>query len=420
MSRSLWQGLPYVPGLAEGRLCLGPPTAQGQIAVVTMAQLDALTIAPAAMVILQGAPLAHPLLTLFARGVPAILLTQAQADALPIGQPVWLDGRRGLLGLAQICPANKQTLAPLPARLITADGVGIELRCSLGNVSAAAQARSQGAHGIGLLRSELLAADGATLPDQAVYRAELARILAAAGGLPANIRLLDFSVDKCPDWLPTIPLMLDPLGLRGVRLYTVPPVDALLQSLLAAIAELASDYTLTVMLPYVTHLTEFLCWRDDVRTVLPACVPVGTMVETPAAALAIADLLEQADYVALGCNDLMQCLFGADRDVPELSGYLDPYAPVFYRFMHWVAVQATDQMARVQVCGLAAQLPGVLPLMIGLGYRVFSVEPRMLPYLAACVAETDSHEARRLVRQVMAARDSQAVQTMLLDKSQAD
>lgn len=94
------RGLPYVPGQAEGTLCLGPPTAEGQIAVVTMAQLNALSVPPLAVVILDAAPLAHPLLTLFSRGVPAILLAHAQLEMLPIGQQVWLDGRRGEMGLA--------------------------------------------------------------------------------------------------------------------------------------------------------------------------------------------------------------------------------------------------------------------------------------------------------------------------------
>jgi phosphoenolpyruvate-protein kinase (PTS system EI component) len=137
------------------------------------------------------------------------------------------------------------------------------------------------------------------------------------------------------------------------------------------------------------------------------------MIETPAAALAVREFLEQADFVALGMNDLMQCLFAADRYRPELSGYLDPYSPIIYRFLGLVAEQAGTALNRVQVNGLLAQLPGVLPVLIGLGYRAFSVDPVMLPWLAQRVRLTDTGAAAGLAQALCNARCSADVKTLL-------
>jgi phosphoenolpyruvate-protein kinase (PTS system EI component) len=137
------------------------------------------------------------------------------------------------------------------------------------------------------------------------------------------------------------------------------------------------------------------------------------MVETPAAALDIAQFCEAADFVALGTNDLMQCLFAADRDLPELRDYLDPYAPVLYRFLRQVAELAGPHLHRVQVCGALSQLRGVLPLLLGLGYRVFSVDPVFIPYLARDVTATDTTAARALVDTVCGVRTSEEVREHL-------
>jgi phosphoenolpyruvate-protein kinase (PTS system EI component) len=109
----------------------------------------------------------------------------------------------------------------------------------------------------------------------------------------------------------------------------------------------------------------------------------------------------------------MQCLFGADRDQPELRRYLDPYAPALYRFLQQVANAVQSQLDEVQLCGVLPQLPGILPLLLGLGYRTFSVEATMLPHLRQTIARTHTAEARMLAESVCHARSSAVVRTLL-------
>ncbi|HSD97314.1 MAG TPA: putative PEP-binding protein [Sulfuricaulis sp.] len=103
------------------------------------------------------------------------------------------------------------------------------------------------------------------------------------------------------------------------------------------------------------------------------------------------------------------------RDEPELARYLDPHAPVLYRFLRTVAQNAGAQLLRVQVCGVLAQLAGGLPLLLGLGYRVFSVDPVVIPWLAATVARLDSTRTAALADAACAARTTDEVHSLLTE-----
>jgi phosphoenolpyruvate-protein kinase (PTS system EI component) len=137
------------------------------------------------------------------------------------------------------------------------------------------------------------------------------------------------------------------------------------------------------------------------------------MAETPAAALALAETLEAADFVALGCNDLMQCFFGVDRELLEVSRFLDPCAPPLLRFLRQAAEAAGDAVGEVQLCGLLPQAPGILPVLLGLGYRVFSVEPVAIPYLARTIGAVRIDSAESLAAAACAAPDATSVRRLL-------
>jgi len=232
-------------------------------------------------------------------------------------------------------------------------------------------------------------------------------------GLPLTIRLFDVAASKRPSWLPLPPVDAGVLGRQGVRLYADEPVHGIYRAQLQAIAVLAPEFEIRILLPYVADLKELQYWRNDIKRQLACPVTVGAMAETPAAALQLREWLEVVEFVAIGCNDLMQCLFGADRDQPELQRYLDPYAPALYRFLRQVADTVQDRLDAVQLCGVLPQLPGILPLLMGLGYRAFSVEATMLPYLWKTIAGTHSGEARMLAERACRAQSSAAVRELL-------
>jgi phosphoenolpyruvate-protein kinase (PTS system EI component) len=122
---------------------------------------------------------------------------------------------------------------------------------------------------------------------------------------------------------------------------------------------------------------------------------------------------EVADFVSIGCNDLMQCLFAADRDLAEVGRYLDPYSPELFRFLNLASETAGDNIDSVQLCGLLPQLPAVLPVLLGMGFRAFSVTPVMVPHLAKIAGEVSLSLAEDLARQVCMAKNTAQVRGLL-------
>lgn len=411
------QGAPYVPGRRIGRVRRGVP-ATDSILVVAQSELKPFAVRPAGVIVVEAAPFSHAMIGLLGRGIPTVMISASQAAELVDGAAVVLDGASGriLLGADADAEAMTDAVPPAPARgqpVRSRDGVAIELRASVRDVFGAQTALTNGAAAIGLVRSEFLAPDDGRAPDARFFEQALGALCEAAQPVPVTVRLLDIAADKRPAWLGSLPGVAGPLGLQGARLYDVEPVRHVFQAQIEAIAQLLARYPLRLLVPYVVHLAELRRWRQRIEAQLPRPVPFGAMAETPAAALAIADFLEAADFVALGVNDLMQCLFAADRDAPPLRRYLDPYAPVLYRFLRLIAANAGTRLAQVQVCGVLSQLPGVLPVLLGLGYCIFSVEPVFIPYLAAAVRQTDIATTRALAEAVCAARTTAEVRELL-------
>ena len=405
-------GKPYVPGRVRGMLQRGMRNnPAGKIVMLEQPLPGPFESPPAGFIVVDGAPFSHGLIPLLGSGVPAILIDRGQSRVLQAGMELLLDGSTGLLTSnlsAHIC-AREPVVAGAGAA-VTRDGVAVTLRVSARGKRAVQSAVEAGARAIGLLRSEFLVPEDGRLPDAAFYHSAFRILCEAAAGLPLTIRLFDAAASKRPPWLPHAGV----LGRQGVRLYDEEPLYGIYRAQLEAIADLAGECDVRVILPYVADLEELQYWHDDIRRQLPGSVAIGAMAETPAAALQLREWLEVVELVAIGCNDLMQCLFGADRDQPELSRYLDPQAPALYRFLWQVADAVPEQrLDAVQLCGVLPQLPGILPLLLGIGYRTFSVEAALLPHLWQTIASTHTGEARVLAERVCRARSSVDVRELL-------
>ena len=411
------QAMPFVPGVAEGQLSKDLHRAGAdELLLIDYADVERLNGRPAGLLVVGGAPLSHPMSQLQGLGVPTVIIGRRQAEELRVGERLRVDGGDGRIEPANgaSAPDDGRALGLRPGQPVrTADGVAVELRASITGEQGAREALDVGAAGVGMVRTEYLTPLHGQQPDAAFYIDSIGAICRAAAPLPVTLRLLDISVDKRPPWLGEMAGMAGLLGMQGSRLFGVEPVRSVVQAQAVAIAELAQDHDIRVLIPYVASPEEFRHWHHQLSAWLPASVPVGIMAETPAAALAMPEWRRRAELVSVGCNDLMQCLFGADRDIPEVAGYLDPYSPPLLRFLRTLAELAgTDQQA-VQLCGLLQQLPGVLPLLLGLGYRRFSMAPRLSPTLARVVQATDTAQARQQAAAVCAAENSEAVRDLL-------
>lgn len=409
--------IPYVPGQARGTFRFGAAAAApGVIVALHQREVAALGGRPAGIILVDASPFAHPTLRLLSQAIPTVLVELGQLEGLIEGNEILLDGHSGLLTspVPSSLPDFAQPSPPEVGKPIcTADGVNVELRASIGSVAGSAAANKQGAASIGLVRSEYLFPDEGNRPDANFLTGAFEHICQSAQPLSVTFRLVDIAGDKKPPWLKNVPGIAGVLGLQGARLYSTEPVRQLYLDELKALSQLAGKYPFSVLLPYVASLAELETLATEIRQHLPPSVPLGVMLETPAAALAVEEFLSVVDFAALGCNDLMQCLFAADRDLPELRAWLDPYAPALYRFLDIAAKRAGASLGAIQVCGLLPQWSGILPVLLGLGYRAFSVDPVVIPWLAQSVRQTDTKKAVQLARAVCEARRSSEVKWLL-------
>ena len=413
------QAMPYAPGQVRGYL-RRPHHADlsGAIVLLHATEIDQLQETPAGIVVIDGAPFSHTMISLLRWGVPAVIVDKTQARSLSEGMLVTLDGGSGLISTGKVGGDSPewQSPAPPPGRreLVTADGSPVFLRSSVRDAEGASDAASRGASAIGLVRTEFLQPGDGSTPDRAFYEHTLGEICRAAGTLNVTIRLLDVSPDKYPPWLPAIKGAQTPLGLQGVRLFDTGPVDRVIEAQLEAIKTLSNRQELKLIIPFLSRYEELVRWRDHIRDVLPGHIPIGAMVETPSAALDMARWLDAVDFVAVGCNDLVQNTFAADRDQPVLNSLLDPYEPVLYRLFKQMAESVSGELDRVQLCGLLPQFAGVMPLFLGMGYRVFSVEAMLIPHLAQVIQGVSIDSARELAEKVCEADRSSEVRKLLL------
>ncbi len=411
------QATPFVPGIARGTLCRERRVMPDSILIVAQHELEAvLEHRPAGLVVVDGAPFSHPMIRLFEMGIPTVVLSKEKAKTLEEGKEVLVDGTCGLI-VWPVDTITQPMQAPEPPSadeaLYTADGVEVALRASVSSSETTAQAVAQGASAIGLVRSEFLVSEDGRLPDTAFFENTLSTLCDIARPLPVTIRLPDIAADKPVPWMKPVAGMTGALGLQGVRLYDMEPVKSVLNAMLGAINKLANRYELSLLIPYVVHLEEFRHWRSEIELRLGTVLPVGVMAETPAAVLSMQDWFEVADMVSIGCNDLMQCLFAADRDLPELKSLIDAYAPVLFRLLRQAAEASGENLNKVQLCGLLPQMPGILPVLLGMGYAAFSVQPIMIPYLAKVTTETILSQAKLLADDVCEAKDSHEVREIL-------
>jgi len=408
---------PFVPGTARGILCRGYRAASfNNILILTQQELAVLDIRPSGIMVIDAAPLSHPMIRLLSLGIPTVLLTSETASKLELGEEVVIDGFQGTIiqspdaGLkAMPAPESPQAGEAIALN----DGSHVFLRASIFNSDDAALAVQQGAAAIGLVRTEFLLPEQGELPDATFYESTLRELCNRASPLAVTLRLLDIAPDKQVPWFKPLAGTSGPLGMQGVRLYDVEPVRGVLSALLHAINRVADDYELKLLLPYVTSLEEFSYWRSRIEQQLHKDLPIGAMAESPAAILAMPHWFEVADFVSIGCNDLMQCLFAADRDLAEVGRHLDPYSPELFRFLNQAAEAAGDNIDSVQLCGLLPQLPAVLPVLLGMGFRVFSVAPVMVPYLAKIASEASLPQSGELAQQVCMAKNSEQVRGLL-------
>jgi len=317
-------------------------------------------------------------------------------------------------------------LRRLPAE--TQDGAEVELAANLELPIELSQIAQSGAHGIGLLRTEFLFMNRETVPDEDTQTETYRTIVEAMEGDTVTIRTLDWGGEKEIEALSAagiVPEIADAnpaLGLRGIRLLLRRP--ELFETQLAAILRAASAGPVRVLLPMVTTVGEVRAARETYERVarrlrrrgerLPEKLPpMGIMIETPGAALSADALALEADFFAIGTNDLTAYTLAVDRGESDLASLYDPLHPAVLRLVQFATEAALRMRMPVSVCGEMAGNPRLTPLLLGLGLRSFSMNAAAVPRVKQVVRAVDIDACTRLARRVMEQADSAVIADMV-------
>ncbi len=403
------------------------PPPDGPIVVVASAIGPSDTVALArdgvvALVADLGGPTSHTAILAQAFGLPAVIGLGDAARSVRAGALVVVDGDRGEVVVdpdpERLSDAKTQhdlwvsredawaAMRDLPA--VTKDGVEIVLRANIEFPDEAAVAIRFGARGIGLYRSEFLFVDRAPrLPDEDDHYRTYRDLALRVAPHPVVVRTLDLGGEK---YFHEVLERSEPnpvLGLRGLRLCLKRPEIFVPQ--LRALLRAAAHANLRVLLPLVTSVDEV----REVRRIIAreaaslraagvlcrADVPLGAMIETPAAAMTADLLAREVDFMSLGTNDLIQYTLAVDRSNPSVAALYEPLHPAVLRMLRFVvrAGRACDRP--VSLCGEMAASPELVPTLLGLGLRELSCPPRAVPRVREAIRATEIARAAREIEE---------------------
>ena len=374
-----------------------------------------------------GSPTHHSVILLRSLGIPAVVGLAGAPSLIAPGQTVAINGTSGEVFIdpsaevidqwrreADQAEATVRALADFrddPA--MTADGERITLEANLEIADEVQRVLEVGAEGIGLYRSEFLlgAAGSAGMSEDAqveVYR----RLLGAMRPRPVSVRTFDIGDDH---GLGPRGGHRDRFGLRGARAALHHDERFLTQ--IRALLRAADAGALRILLPFVTSGDELRQLRaviEDIRRQIGApVVPIGAMIEVPAAALTVDQLARHADFLSVGTNDLIQYTLAVDRTDARHAGGYAPTSPAVLRLLRNISVAGRRARCPLSVCGEMAGDPLLVGLLVGLQFRSFSMAPAAVPVVKQALRSIHSRAATDLARVAQRAESAEEVSALL-------
>jgi phosphotransferase system enzyme I (PtsI) len=317
-------------------------------------------------------------------------------------------------------------LRTLPA--VTQDGMAINLQANIELPSEIDSVIKAGATGVGLLRSEFMFMNRDDLPGEEEQFEALSDVVKRMDGRPVTIRTLDVGADKLSDALGFEPGPNPALGLRAIRFSL--SRRKVLHEQLAAILRASAFGPVRILLPMV-------CAVEEVREVRKALTrvarslkrqgvkianplpPVGVMIEIPGAALAADALAAEADFFAIGTNDLTQYTLAIDRTDETVAYLYNPLHPAVLRLIQFSAEAAAAAGIPVSVCGEMAGDERLTPLLLGLGIAELSMGAGSIPRIKKRVRSLNLSAIAGRARRVTADADTRRLEAFIADTAES-
>jgi phosphotransferase system enzyme I (PtsI) len=314
--------------------------------------------------------------------------------------PIVLEEYRFRQRQAELENARLARLRHTPA--ITMDGQRIELHANIELPGDTVAALASGATGVGLFRSEFLFMNReGDLPSEEEQFAAYKSAVEAMAGLPVTIRTVDIGADKPRDRMSVNELrhehVLNPaMGLRAIRWSLAEP--SMFRQQLRAIYRASAFGKVKLLVPMVAHLGEIRQIQETIKRVKGQLdetgqaygeVQLGVMVEVPAAAIMLPQLLRHVDFVSIGTNDLIQYTLAIDRADEAVAHLYDPWHPAVLHLLANAIAQARAAGKEVSVCGEMAGDSAFTDLLLAMGLTCFSMHPSQIPSVKQRILRAD-------------------------------
>ncbi|MEZ6233803.1 MAG: phosphoenolpyruvate--protein phosphotransferase [Phycisphaerales bacterium] len=386
-----------------------------------------------------GGRTGHTSIVARALGLPAVVGCQSLLAKAISGQMVIVDGDSGRVLLdpdeeqiaqykayieqEQTYRLSLRDIAALDS--VTRDGVGIEI---LGNIEFPEEIPmllDLGATGVGLYRTEFLYLTQPREPTEEEQFESYKACVEALAGRPLTIRTLDLGADKYTQERADNPERNPFLGLRSIRycLRSIP----MFKRQLRALARASAFGPMKIMFPLVTNIAEVRQARFLLNDILedlreegiahdPA-IPIGMMVEVPAAAIMASSFAREVDFFSIGTNDLVQYTLAADRTNEQVAAYFTPMHPAVMRLIREVVKASRRHDVPLSCCGESAGEVEFALLLIGLGVRTLSVSAPAVPNLKRLVRSVSITECERIAKQALTFDSDTQVAGYLRDRA---
>lgn len=385
---------------------------------------------PAAIISETGGWTSHAFILARELGIPAISGVKNATQRFSTGDLVVVDAVKGSI-YRRTSPIERNETSSdsshcavisdeqLDHKVKLSDGTELELVANVDSPGKCAEAFAAGVSAIGLVRSEYLFKFDGRLPDESSQIQKYRAIADAADGRPVAIRTFDvglgqiLSVDSKRERNPA-------LGMRSIRLTL--KYERQFRMQLRSLVRSNTSGNLSLVIPMVSGSAEVRRVRallfdefESARNAEPEVqLPtLGAMIELPSAVLTIDQILDDADFVCIGTNDLVQYTLGVDRDNESVADWYQTLHPAILRSISSVVAACSSSRKDITLCGEMAASPFYLPLLVGLGIRRLSMNPASIRTMLDRAKAIDAPSCRHLAERSLEMRSSSEIELAL-------
>ena len=392
----------------------------------------------AGLVTMLGGVESHTAIVARSLGLPAVVAARDILDDIESGAVIIVDGATGFV-VIDPTPAtlakyrrkragfakSQQSLKKLKTiAAVTRDGFRVHLHANIEHPSDVDGALAAGAEGVGLFRSEFMFMNRPDMPSEEEQFEELSKTVKKMGGRCVTIRTLDVGADKLGDGLGMKPGPNPALGLRAIRFALSRPKIMLVQ--LSAILRASAFGPVRILLPMVCTVEEVRQVRRMLTRVAAQLKrrgvkvadpipPLGVMIEIPGAALAADALAAEADFFAIGTNDLTQYTLAIDCTDEAVAYLYNPLHPAVLRLIQFSAEAALAARIPVSVCGEMAGDERMTPILLGFGITELSMASTALPRVKKRILDLTLSAISGRVRRITSESDPGRVKSIVED-----